>query len=64
MKPSSKSPAMTDMLEKLFGRSTSIERSVCVFCSEPVTESSFRDERSRKEYTISGLCQKCQDEVF
>lgn len=24
----------------------------------------FRDELSRKEYTISGLCQVCQDEVF
>lgn len=24
----------------------------------------FRDEISRREYGISGLCQKCQDEVF
>lgn len=24
----------------------------------------FRDERSRVEYTISGLCQSCQDTVF
>jgi len=24
----------------------------------------FRDEISRKEYKISGLCQACQDAVF
>ena len=24
----------------------------------------FRDDLSRKEYSISGLCQNCQDEVF
>lgn len=26
--------------------------------------SSFRDSLSEKEYTISGLCQDCQDKVF
>lgn len=26
--------------------------------------SPFRDDLSRKEYSISGLCQDCQDEVF
>ena len=24
----------------------------------------FRDNLSRKEYSISGLCQDCQDEFF
>ena len=24
----------------------------------------FRDALSRKEYTISGLCQECQDDIF
>jgi hypothetical protein len=24
----------------------------------------FRDELSRKEFNISGLCQRCQDQVF
>ena len=24
----------------------------------------FKDELSAKEYTISGLCQECQDEAF
>ena len=31
-------------------------------CGGPATQ--FEDEASRREYTISGLCQKCQNEVF
>lgn len=37
---------------------------VCATCGVPVSESDFGDELSRKEYTISGMCQKCQDSVF
>jgi len=33
-----------------------------VFCAQDA--SVFRDEASRVEYTMSGLCQDCQDEVF
>ena len=35
---------------------------ICTFCLEPATV--FKDISSAKEYTISGLCQTCQDEVF
>lgn len=35
---------------------------LCPTCSEPVGE--FKDELSRREYDISGMCQKCQDSVF
>jgi len=34
----------------------------CVTCSGEATE--FRDALSQKEYTISAMCQTCQDEVF
>lgn len=34
----------------------------CTWCVEPITK--FKDELSATEYQISGLCQKCQDEVF
>jgi hypothetical protein len=34
----------------------------CTFCSKSLTP--FRDEISAKEYSISGMCQECQDEVF
>lgn len=32
-------------------------------CGQPLTEP-FRDEMSAREYGITGLCQRCQDEVF
>lgn len=34
----------------------------CVSCGGPAVE--FKDALSRKEYELSRLCQKCQDEVF
>lgn len=34
----------------------------CPTCTQPVGE--FRDDLSRKEFSISGMCQKCQDSVF
>ena len=34
----------------------------CVTCPEPV--GAFKDAISRKEYSISGMCQECQDSVF
>ena len=36
----------------------------CPFCGEKIDPNSFVDELSRKEFRISGLCQKCQDETF
>lgn len=37
---------------------------VCVFCHKPIKDEDFRNEISRREYGISGICQKCQDDVF
>lgn len=34
----------------------------CPICKGPAKN--FRDALSLKEYNISGMCQKCQDEVF
>lgn len=36
----------------------------CPFCGKTVEIDEFRDNVSYKEFTISGLCQKCQDEFF
>ena len=41
-----------------------VESRLCPFCKMPVTDEDFRDELSRKESRISGLCQTCQDEIF
>ncbi len=34
----------------------------CILCGKPAQE--FRDEFARLEYSISALCQRCQDESF
>jgi len=36
----------------------------CPFCGKPIKPAEFRDELSRREFLISGLCQQCQDKVF
>ena len=41
-----------------------IDRSECPFCGESVSALDFRDALSAKEFKISGLCQKCQDDTF
>lgn len=39
-----------------------IKNEKCPFCREDIGE--FKDEISKREYEISGLCQTCQDGVF
>lgn len=41
-----------------------IDAGRCPFCHMEVNYEDFRDELSKKEFNISGLCQKCQDEIF
>jgi len=36
----------------------------CPFCGEDINPNEFRDELSRREFAISGLCQDCQDDTF
>ena len=65
---SKRSPEMQKTVDafakSLFGRSATDARKsfVCVTCGKPVE--GFRDDLSRKEYQISGMCQECQDSVF
>lgn len=66
--PSEKSPSIAKFLDRFsqvsFGRKrhTSITEDVCVSCGGDAKE--FDSDISRREYSISGMCQKCQDEVF
>jgi len=41
-----------------------VEEMRCPGCEKPINAKEFRDEISKKEYHISGLCQKCQDSIF
>lgn len=60
--PSYKSASIEQFLESLYGRTTAILLDYCVICRKPAEN--FRDELSRKEYTLSGMCDSCQSEVF
>lgn len=66
--PTKKHPGIEALLSTLAGasRSATIRSDRCmpkpIGCGEAATE--FRDELSQREYTISGLCQACQDRVF
>lgn len=67
-KPSDKTQEMEVAIDGIFGfsRVDAIEKDVCIpspfGCGGPATE--FEDDLSRTEYTISGLCQTCQNSVF
>lgn len=63
----SKSPEMEEFLDKFakeaFGRSR--KDPCCVTCgSQKITPEDFRDDLSRREFSISHMCQACQDSVF
>ena len=66
--PTEKSPQITkvlnDMAESMSGvsREKSIYNNTCASCKN--VAASFKDELSKKEYTITGLCQTCQDSIF
>jgi hypothetical protein len=66
--PTRKSDAIDEMLTAITGvdRVSRVKDNECVFADVDDEEHSmdFTDELSRKEYTISGLCQTCQDKVF
>lgn len=66
--PTKKTEEIEGAIKSISGhdRRPSIRANVCIpapiGCGGPADK--FRDELSRKEYTISGLCQKCQDSIF
>ena len=56
---------MDEILRSLFPvEEAARDNGACPFCGTPVNMGAFRDELSRREYQISGLCQTCQDETF
>ncbi len=40
------------------------ESGKCPMCKEEINLNDFEDDLILKEYTISGLCQKCQNDIF
>ena len=66
MQPTPKAPGIERFLADLMGdRHKAVARRHCTSCGViDLDGGSFRDDRSRHEYRISGLCQGCQDDVF
>ena len=64
--PSKKAPGLEKFIDVVnpSGRKSLLasKADICTWCGKPATK--FRDVLSRKEYTISGFCQSCQDKVF
>jgi len=55
--------ARVEILGKLKSFSSMVAEEGCNTCPKKYPLS-FRDSLSYREFKISGLCQKCQDEVF
>jgi len=66
MKATYKGDAIEALLTAITGRSRveCIDTLTCATCGGDAQKVAFRDPLSWKEYNLSGMCQKCQDEVF
>ena len=67
IKPATKAPEIEALLEALSlelarPRSEAFAERACVTCGGAATE--FDSILSRREYSISGMCQPCQNSVF
>tara|TARA_R110002020_G_scaffold195094_1_gene396067 strand:- start:434 stop:685 length:252 start_codon:yes stop_codon:yes gene_type:complete len=68
MKANDKHDAIDALLSLATGgkdRYEVVRNGECMTCdSQGNVSSSFSDDLSRKEYSISGMCQSCQDDIF
>jgi len=70
IQPAWKAPQIDALLSEIVfngkDRVTVIKEGKCLTCDEAhdLNATSFRDDISRKEYSISAMCQSCQDDVF
>lgn len=62
--PTKKAPEIDAFIKNVMGKSRpdTIRSGGCMTCTEP--DMNFRTAPDRTEYSISGMCQKCQDSVF
>ena len=58
---------MNDNIMRQMGFDKEVEdvhNGICPSCKKQINPSEFRDDLSKREFKISGLCQQCQDEIF
>ncbi len=55
-----------ELMRAMFPKQISnIEQCKCATCGKDMLHlDNFRDDISRKEFKISGMCQECQDKTF
>lgn len=61
-----RNPKIQEFIETLFPDETqNIKEGKCPFCGKIIdVDNEFKDDLSRREFEISGMCQKCQDDFF
>jgi len=60
-----KKPDMNKPVFKMFPKAKkAVEEGKCPDCGKEIKEEDFSDDLSKKEYSISGLCQSCQKQIF
>lgn len=61
-----RSPEIQGLMNKMFPEEEARKaEGKCPFCGKEINvETEFRDEISKREHGISGLCQSCQDDFF
>lgn len=63
VKMTEKDPKLVEILEQSFGQKR--DGNQCMICgSEKVDSGDFDDPLSVREFSISGMCQKCQNKFF
>jgi len=64
MEPTDKSPNIERFLKAIINvdRRRAVHEGFCTICGGEALE--FKDALSEKEFSISGMCQKCQDKVL
>lgn len=50
-----------EILYQMFARKA---LGLCPSCGKDMKDAKFRDNLSKQEFDISGLCQDCQDKIF
>jgi hypothetical protein len=60
-----KKPDLNKPVFKIFSdKAKLVEQGRCSVCAKKIIEEDFIDELSKKEYSISGMCAKCQSKTF
>ena len=54
-----------ELMEKAYGKESkeNREKGLCISCKEPAVANCYSAE-GKREYKISGLCEKCYDDLF